>query len=506
MMLLVLALVLGQAEPTARWTFDGDVKDSGPSALPTKAVGRLEFIDSPVAGKAAVFNGVDAFVRVEPTGKLGTGSGSCALSAWMYPLDRRPAPLLSRPGWALHQLDGGVLRLRVGKEAVTSPPGLFPSGQWNHLVVAFLATVGGFEVVAVVNGAECLLGKVGEADLDPREQPFLIGKSVDEEKFFTGLVDDVRLYARELSNEEIRTQTDEGIPWIRPKPHAKKPFAGKFELVQDDVVVFVGGENARVGHEGGYLETLIGLQAAGKRVRFRGMAWEGDTVHEQLRPLNFGTWSDHLRRAGAGVIVAQFGQVEALEGKAGVERFAAAYDALVAQFAATTRRIVLVSPVPFGRSLAARNEDLKLYVEAIRKIAAKRECLFVDLSTVTGDGVTRNGLHLTTEGQWAAARETARQLEVPGLSDLESPDATGAFRKESLEKLRLGIRTKNGLWNDSWRPANWAFLNGDRTEQPSSRDHQDRRIRWFPVEVQQLSAMVRSEEAKIEALLQAEKK
>src|SRR6185503_941033 len=152
----------------------------------------------------------------------------------------------------------------------------------------------------------------------------------------------------------------------------------------------------------------------------------GDTVTEQLRPLNFGSWTEHLRRVGASVVVAQFGQIEALEGKAGLDRFAAAYDALVAQFAATTKRIVLVSPAPFDRGLASRNGDLKLYVEAIRKIAAKRECLFVDLSTVAGDGFTRNGLHLTTAGQWAAARETARHLQVPGLSDLEAPDASGA--------------------------------------------------------------------------------
>jgi hypothetical protein len=308
--------------------------------------------------------------------------------------------------------------------------------------------------------------------------------------------------------------TDEGMAWIRPKPLAKTPFPGKFELLENDVVVFAGGENARVGQELGYLEALLALQASGKRVRFRSMAWEGDTVYEQMRPLNFGTWTDHLRRAGASIVVAQFGQVEALEGKPGIGRFAAAYDALVSQFAATTKRIVLVSPTPFGRGsarqpdLTARNEDLALYVEEIRKIAAKHGALFIDLATKTmaEEGHVRDGLHLTGAGQWAAARETARQLEIPGLSDLDAPDATGAFRRESLEKIRLAIGTKNGLWNRAWRPANWAFLDGDRTEQPSSRDHLDRRIRWYPVEVQQLPAMVLREEERIESLLQTEKK
>ena len=39
-------------------------------------------------------------------------------------------------------------------------------------------------------------------------------------------------------------------------------------------------------------------------------------------------------------------------------------------------------------------------------------------------------------------------------------------------------------------------------DQPSSRDHVDRRIRWFPVEVQMLPALLRREEAKIDALLE----
>lgn len=490
MLLLALAFTLCQVEPVARWTFDGDAKDSGPASLPTKVLGRLEFIDSPVSGKAAVFNGVDAVVQVDPPAKLGAGSADFTLSAWVLSLDRKPATILSRGTWSLQQADSA---LKFG--ALSTPPGTFPPARWNHVVVA--GRKGAIELL--VNGETAGTGTVAE-DLDPAQAPLLIGKG------FTGLIDDVRIYGRAVTSEEAAKLTDEGMAWIRPKPHAKTPFPGKFELLPNDVLVVAGGENARVGQELGYLETLIGLHASGKRVRFRSMAWEGDTVYEQPRPLNFGSWADHLRRTGASVVVLQFGQVEALEGKAGVDRFAAAYDALVAQFAATTRRLVLVSPVPFGGKLAGRNEDLKLYVEAIRRIAATRECLFVDLSAVSGEGFTRNGLHLTTEGQWVAARETARQLEVPGLSDVDAPDPAGAFRRESLEKLRGAIRAKNVLWIDSWRPANWAFLNGDRTEQPSSRDHLDRRIRWFPVEVQQLPAMVRREEEKIEALLQAEKK
>jgi hypothetical protein len=494
--LATLALAASQ-DAVARWTFDGEVKDVGPAALPTTAAGRLEYIDSPLSGKLAVLNGVDTVFQVDPKDKLGVGSGDFTISLWLFPLDRKGGTILARKGWSL-ALDAGGFKVTTDGGTIAAPIGAAPFAQWNHVVVSIKRGAEGKLSRILVNGEPVGSGDVAPGDWDPPQEPLKMGSPT-----LVGLLEDVRLYARALDAAEAAALTDQGLPWIRSKAHAKTPFPGKFELLQNDVVVFAGGENARVGQDLGYLETLLSIHGAGRGVRFRSMAWEGDTVYEQLRPLNFGTWTDQFRRAGASVIVAQFGQVEALEGKAGVERFEPAYEALLAQFALTTKRIVLVSPMPFGKELAARNEDLKLYVEAIRRIAAKNGYLFVDLSTAPGgEGLTRNGLHLTAAGHWIAAKETARQLEVPGLSDLDAPDAAGAFRRPPAEAIRSAIREKNRLWSDGWRPTNWAFLNGDRMEQPSSRDHQDRRIRWFPVEIQQYPALIRRQEEAIEKLLE----
>jgi hypothetical protein len=509
-LLTSLAALQAAGDPVSRWSFDGDVKDSAAGALPTAAGGRLEFIDSPISGKAAVFNGVDAFVQANPAATIGAGSGDFSLSAWILLLERRPATLFARKRWSLAVGDGGALLFRVEKATLGAPAGSLTTGQWNHLVL----TVKRPEAALFVNGERVGAGAVPDLDLDPPAEPLLIGKGADEGKPFSGMMDDVRLYARAIDPEAVVKLCDEGLPWVRTKPHAKTPFPGKFELLQNDVVVFTGGENARVGLDLGYLETLLSLRTPGRSVRFRNMAWEGDTVTEQYRPVNFGPWPDHLRRSGASVVFAQFGQLESLEGKDGVDRFIAAYEALLDQFAKVTKRIVLVSPTPFGRGspsqpdLSARNSDLKLYVEAIRKLAEKRGFLFVDLSTkaLAEERLTRDGLHLTTAGQWIAARETLRQLEVAGLSDLEEPNRQGAFQRETIERLRASINVKNALWNTSWRPTNWSFLAGDRMEQPSSRDHLDRRVRWFPVEIQHFPAMVRREEEKIDALIQAAEK
>src|SRR5438874_1644795 len=135
--LLLASLSAPQAAgegPIARWAFDGDVKDSGPSAIPTQAVGRLEFIDSPIGG----------------------------------------------------------------------------SGK----------TESGFEMALWLNGER-------SATLSPREpipDPAGAGLKIQP---FAGMMDDLRLYRRALSQDELCRLVDDGLPWIRPKPHAKTPFPGK---------------------------------------------------------------------------------------------------------------------------------------------------------------------------------------------------------------------------------------------------------------------------------------
>ena len=75
--------------------------------------------------------------------------------------------------------------------------------------------------------------------------------------------------------------------------------------------------------------------------------------------------------------------------------------------------------------------------------------------------------------------------------------STGALQPDSVERLRELIQEKNRLWFYYWRPMNWAFLRGDRTEQPSSRDHRDPNIRWFPAEMEKFPPLIEVKEREI---------
>ena len=116
-----------------------------------------------------------------------------------------------------------------------------------------------------------------------------------------------------------------------------------FPLRSNDVVAFVGGADVSSAQQGGQLESL--LACAWPTARFRNFGWEGDTVYAQPRDFNFPPLTEHLRKAGATVIVLQFGRTEALAKDA--PDFRAAYEALITKFQSITPRLVLVAPPPF---------------------------------------------------------------------------------------------------------------------------------------------------------------
>ena len=244
------------------------------------------------------------------------------------------------------------------------------------------------------------------------------------------------------------------------------PFdGGQFSLGEREVIALVGQENLVREQKAAELEAILASGFATQRPRFRPMAWEADTVYHQWRDLNFGDWSQQLETAGVGVVIAQFGQMEALDGAGRLPEFRAAYHRLLDQFAMQTRRLVLVSPMPFEKPLAShapdltlRNDDVELYVEAIREIARQRGAVFVDLfgplnlSSASAGRLTDDGIHLGDTGLRTVAGLIAAGLGV---------EAGG----EDLQTLREAIVEKNQLWFDCWRPANWSFVYGDRVNQ-----------------------------------------
>src|SRR3954471_20370399 len=147
----------------------------------------------------------------------------------------------------------------------------------------------------------------------------------------------------------------------------------QFAFRANDVVAFLGGTDVVTAQQSGHLETLLTVHYPSLNLRFRNFGWEGDTVLAQPRDINFPPLEEHLRRAGATVIVFEFGRAEALEGRAMAE-FAAAYAKFLSRFTNQTSRFLLVIPPPFEHTsgllpdLTKYNPLLVEYRGAIRKL------------------------------------------------------------------------------------------------------------------------------------------
>ncbi len=289
------------------------------------------------------------------------------------------------------------------------------------------------------------------------------------------------------------------------------PFPAERFFQRDDVVAVIGGEDMVVASELGYFEMLVARALPDHRIKFRSLAWEGDTVFEQRRDLNFPSWEEQLDQIGATVVICQLGQMDSFAGKEKLPEFGAAYEKLLARFSGGGKRRVLVLE-PFALAqrdslppldprildsstiLRERRETLADYSAAARNAAERAGVAWAGVGEVQlpGSAVQRDGCHLTRAAHAIFALDLARKLELN--ADTASGNTTAHSRLLAL------IAAKNRLWFDYWRVQNWAFLAGDRTVQPSSRDHIDPEKRWFPGEREEFLPLIEAKEKEIWSL------
>jgi len=271
-----------------------------------------------------------------------------------------------------------------------------------------------------------------------------------------------------------------------------------------DVVALIGGEDLVAAAEHGYFEMLATRALPDQRLKFRSLAWEGDTVFEQRRDLNFPSWEEQLAQVGATVVICQFGQMESFAGEEKLGAFVTAYEQLLARFSGGGKRRVIVvepfalaqgTPPPAGAGVSrGLREILAAYSAAARDLAERAGAVWAGVGEVrlARSAVQRDGCHLTRAAHAVFALDLGRKLQLaPG------PNIGQA---EAHQRLLGLIVEKNRLWFDYWRVQNWAFLAGDRTVQPSSRDHLDPSKRWFPGEREAFLPLIEAKEKEIASL------
>ena len=237
-----------------------------------------------------------------------------------------------------------------------------------------------------------------------------------------------------------------------------------WKLQPSEVVAILGGTNAVNMQNAGYFETLVTQANPNAKARFLDIAWEGDTVYrqgtviERWRKDKFGDLAKQLTDNHVTCVVLLFGQSESLDGPHKLSDFEESFQQLVSASKQFSRRVIVVSPIPFEKSnellpnLAARNGDLTSYVEAMRRLAKANDCEFVDVFSklqlakvkFPGNKLTENGLHIAPHAQRFFAEAVTRLTY-----------------RDDWESLRSHVIRKHRLWMNYWRPANWKCLYGD---------------------------------------------
>lgn len=309
-------------------------------------------------------------------------------------------------------------------------------------------------------------------------------------------------------------QQDDSLALVRhfkPRPNPVPPSTQE-GLVSDQTgltVSLMGGADVFRMQEFGFFEAMLQMAFPDQKLRVRNLGWSGDTVYRQQRPMFFyteegdtreGSIPDGREKIKPGVFVLSFGKMESLDGLERLEEFEAAYDRLIGELQKLTKRIVIVEPVPFIKAgptahLAdERNVVLEKYVEVIEGLAEKRGAKFCPQLPMPESAFEKTGIHLSAVGMSGWGKYLTA---VIGGGALKCP----VGEDDSIsEELIVAILEKNHLWDQYYRPTNWAFLYGDRQQVPSSRDHKDPEKRWFVEELNRIPALIAEKENEIRKL------
>ena len=212
---------------------DPTTVDRARHAAPAAVLGGARTTDG-VFGGALEFDGADDAVRLPYRDELPLGTKDFTASLWFrYTATTGEQPLLWMGGIGTTQpqvwLRGepasnriqGLITVRDG----AAPPqsvsvrttGAYNDGQWHHLALRR----GGGQLTISVDGMQSAAADVpGSVS---RNSPFgvHIGQRMDSRAFFTGAIDDVHVWDRALSDEELATRgtsSNDTVLWL-PMDH-----------------------------------------------------------------------------------------------------------------------------------------------------------------------------------------------------------------------------------------------------------------------------------------------
>jgi glucose/arabinose dehydrogenase/plastocyanin len=169
------------------------------------------------------------------------------------------------------------------------------------------------------------------------------------------------------------------------------------EFKTGDRVLIYGNSYAQHLQEAGYFEAAIQLAHPEKKLKFRNLAWTGDTVGYRLRPERY---VNHLKNLLAAwpanvVVLVGFGAYESFDGPDGLPGFRDSLDSYLREMKRRhpdAKLILLLTPTGYGPPA------LPVYQKAMRETADRHDTTTLDLNKVPNLG----RMALGDPGRWLA--------------------------------------------------------------------------------------------------------
>ncbi|MCH7921333.1 MAG: LamG domain-containing protein, partial [Planctomycetes bacterium] len=221
----------GTAGLLAHYPLDGDYQDASGNGLHGSAVGNPVFENDPARGQVLSLNGIDAAVDLGASDVFNF-PGSFSLSVWANITEFNSNwghALLGKRGesgvgWQLRRHSGNpnLTFTTRGTDGPDDPRGNIDIttafGQWVHVAAVYDMEAGRRTVY--VNGSVDVAIDDGGTVANATQNTYIGARSnsgnTGPEAFFSGLLDDVRIYGRALSLEEVASLAGRTVPFDRP--------------------------------------------------------------------------------------------------------------------------------------------------------------------------------------------------------------------------------------------------------------------------------------------------
>lgn len=281
--------------------------------------------------------------------------------------------------------------------------------------------------------------------------------------------------------------------------------AQKLQLQKGDHICIIGNTLAERMQHDGWLETYLHAKFPEHQLVIRNLGYSGDEINGfrdgnvRLRSMSFGTQDEwlsgkapcpqpqklsprdqgkvrenrfELTNTKADVVLAFYGYGESWAGEAGLPAFKQNVEAFIKHTLAqkyngkSAPKLVLVSPIPFEKlpdpnlpgddHVAAVNNRLRLYSQAMGEVAKANNVPFVDLMMTLllmnpqPKPLTINGVHLNEDGG-----KKVGEMVVAALFG-----AVGNSAREAA--INKAVREKNFFWFNRYRVTDGYSTYGDR--------------------------------------------